>query len=123
MIFNELLINIIMYYHLIDYIEYIIIWVPILCSLSILLLISFLLSHLILIKLCDLLLMYWLNKSILNTQIKFAIIIQKYYKKKKLINELESLIPIIEEIYYTPGYKGFYKCKTRYETIYKHNFN
>ncbi len=123
MIFNELLINIIMYYHLVDYIEYIIIWLPILCSLTVLLLIIFMLFHLILNKLCDLLLVYRLDKSILNTQIKFVIIIQKFYKKKKLINDLESLIPIIEEIYYTPGYKGYYKCKTRYENFYKHKFN
>jgi hypothetical protein len=105
-----------MIYYYILYIEHIIIWVPILLSLIIFILTVLILTHLLLSNLCDYILDNLDNKY---CQIKLALLLQKQYKKKKLINKLESIIPIIEEIYYTPGFKGFNLCKQRFEKINK----
>lgn len=101
-------------YYLVDYIEYIIIWLPVISTIIIFLLIVFILLHLILIELCESLFAYLINKSKLNKQTKFAIILQKQYKKKKLIKKLEQILPLIEEIYYTPNMKGYFLCKKRF---------
>lgn len=101
-------------YYLIDYVEYIIIWLPMISTIIIFLLVSFILLHVILIGLCESLFLYLINKSNLNKETKFAIILQKQYKKKKLIKKLEQILPLIEEIYYTPNMKGYYICEQRF---------
>ena len=56
---------------------------------------------------------YWLDIS--DDKLNKVIKLQKFFKKHLLIKHLLQIIPEIEEIYYTPGYKGFYLSKLRYE--------
>jgi len=85
----------------------------IMISLTLLTLLAFI--HIILLKICDIILNVT-NKVIhIHNKIVLAKLLQKQYKKKKLIKDIESIIPIIEEIYYSPGMKGYYLCLQRFE--------
>ncbi len=76
-----------------------------LCStMLIMLLLVLTIINFILTIICDLI----LNK------IQDISLIEKQYKKKKLIEKIECMIPLIEEIYYMPDMKGFFICKKRF---------
>ncbi len=75
--------------------------------------------HIILNKICDIVLDTINNVIYTHNKIILARLLQKHYKKKKLIKDIESIIPIIEEIYYSPNMKGYYLCLQRFEKICK----
>ena len=68
----------------------------------------------ILTNICDIILNKIHDISLLEKQTKYAIMIQRQYKKKKFIKKFECMIPLIKEIYYMPDMKGFFICKKRF---------